>query len=238
MLLLGPSVEPGASRQFQTLARVEARDLQKIYLCPQSYLSYRDTPLPTIVDPERTTEEIATRTEVHMSFDPTEEYDDVNEAAVSDWKRETTARERIKAVIKQTTEPTSASGIAERAEASSPVVRDELDELTEIGLVEKIDGAPGTLYKRDDQMYIYQQVLRLHDEYSEDELVEMLQDLKQRVKQIRAEHDVESPAELAQQLDPDDHEGWEDHRTWQTAQKNLYLAKAAISFYDARKVVV
>ena len=50
--------------------------------------------------------------------------------------------------------------------------------------------------------------------------------------------DVESPAELAQQLDPDDHEGWEDHTTWQTAQKNLYLAKAAISFYDAEKVVV
>jgi len=38
-------------------------------------------------------------------------------------------------------------------------------------------------------------------------------------------------------LDPDDTEGWEDHTTWQTAQKNLYLAKAAISFSDARKAI-
>lgn len=173
-----------------------------------------------------------------MNFDPTEEYDDVNEAAVADWKSETTTRERIKAVVKRTTEPTPASEIAERANASPPVTRDELGELAEIGLVEKIDGAQGALYKRDDQMYIYQQVLKLHDEYSQEELVETLQDLKQTVNEIRTKYDVESPAELAQQLDPDDHEGWENHTTWQTAQKNLYLAKAAISFYDARNVVV
>lgn len=166
------------------------------------------------------------------------EYDDVNEAAVSDWKSETTTRERIKAVITRTTEPTPASEIAEKARASQPVVRDELTDLTEIGLVEKIDGGQGALYKRNDQMYIYRQVLKLHDEYSEDELVEALQDLKQTVTDIRAKHGAESPAELAQQLDPDDDEGWDDHRTWQTAQKNLYLAKAAISFYDAQKAVV
>ncbi|MFD1588223.1 ArsR family transcriptional regulator [Halorientalis brevis] len=173
-----------------------------------------------------------------MKSDPIEEYDDVNEAAVADWKSETTTRERIKAVITRTTEPTPASEIAEQARASKPVVRDELTELTEIGLVEKIEGGQGALYKRNDQMYIYQQVLKLHDEYSEDELIETLQELKQTVSEIRTTYGVESPAELAQQLDPDDHEGWDDHTTWQTAQKNLYLTKAAISFHDARKVVV
>lgn len=173
-----------------------------------------------------------------MNSDTIEEYDDVNEAAVTDWKSETTTRERIKAVITRTTEPTPASEIADKARASQPVVRDELAELAEIGLIEKIDGGQGTLYKRNDQMYIYRQVLKLQDEYSEDELVETLQDLKQTVSEIRAKHGVESPAELAQQLDPDDNGGWDDHTTWETAQKNLYLAKAAISFYDAEKVVV
>jgi DNA-binding transcriptional regulator GbsR (MarR family) len=173
-----------------------------------------------------------------MKSDPIEEYDDVNEAAVADWKSETTTRERIKAIITRTTEPTPASEIAEQARASKPVVRDELTELTEIGLVEKIDGGQGALYKRNDQMYIYQQVLTLQDEYSEAELIETLQELKQTVQELRTKYRVESPAELAQQLDPDDHEGWDDHTKWQTAQKNLYLAKAAISFYDAEKVVV
>ena len=173
-----------------------------------------------------------------MNFDPSEEYEDVNEAAVTDWKSETTTRERIKAVIMRTTEPTSASEVADKARASEPVVRDELNDLADSGLVEKIDGGQGALYKRNDQMYIYQQVLKLHDEYSVDELVEKLQDLKQTVSEIRTTYGVESPAELAQQLDPDDNEGWEDHTTWQTAQKNLYLVKAAISFYDAEKMVV
>jgi DNA-binding transcriptional ArsR family regulator len=172
-----------------------------------------------------------------MEPDLIEEYDDVNEAAVADWKSETTTRERIKAIITRTTEPTPASEIGKKARASKPVVRDELNELTELGLVEKIDGGQGALYKRNDQMYIYQQVLKLHDEYSEDELIETLQELKQTVQDIRTKYGVESPAELAQQLNPDDQDGWDDHTTWQTAQKNLYLAKAAISFYDARKVV-
>ncbi|RXK47798.1 ArsR family transcriptional regulator [Halorientalis pallida] len=172
-----------------------------------------------------------------MKSEPLEEYNDMNEAAVAEWKSETTTRERIKAIITRTTEPTPASEIAEKARASKPVVRDELNELTELGLVEKIDGGQGALYKRNDQMYIYQQVLKLHDEYSEDELIGTLQELKQTVQDIRTKYNVESPAELAQELDPDDQDGWDDHTTWQTAQKNLYLAKAAISFYDAQKVV-
>ena len=172
-----------------------------------------------------------------MNSDSIEAYTDVNEAAVDDWKSETTTRERIKAVITRTTEPTPASEIADRARASTPVVRDELAELAKIGLVEKIDTSQGALYERSDQMYIYQQVLDLHEEYSEDELVETLQELKQTVNEIRTTYGVESPAELAQELDPDDQDGWDDHTTWQTAQKNLYLAKAAISFSDARKVI-
>lgn len=172
-----------------------------------------------------------------MTSEPTEAYDDVNEAAVDDWKRETTTRERIKAVATRTTEPTPAAEIAERARASEPVVRDELDELTGMGVVEKIDGGQGALYKRNDRMYIYQQVVKLHEEYSEEELVESLQELKRTVQEVRTRYGVESPAELAQQLDPDDQDGWDDHTTWQTAQRNLYLTKAAISFYDARNVV-
>jgi DNA-binding transcriptional ArsR family regulator len=141
-------------------------------------------------------------------------------------------------VITRTTEPQPASEIAERAKASEPVVRDELTELTEIGLVEKTESGQGALYKRNDQMYIYQQVVQLREEYDEAELVEQLQTLKQTVSDIRSKHGVESPAELAQELDPGDTDGWGDHTTWQTAQKNLYLTKAAISFSDAEKVVV
>lgn len=173
-----------------------------------------------------------------METEPPEEYDDVNEAVARDWMEDTTTRQRIKAIIKRTREPKPVSDIAERARASEPVVRDELDELAEIGLVEKTETGQGAVYKRNDQMYIYNQVIKLNETYDEDQLVANLQELKGTIQTLREKHGVESPTELAQQLEPDDEDGWEDHTTWQTAEKNLYLTKAAISFYDARKVVV
>lgn len=173
-----------------------------------------------------------------MEIEAPPEYGDVNEAAVEEWKQETTTRERIRSIVQRIHEPTSASVIADRARASEPVVRDTLADLADIGLVETLETSQGTLYKRNDQMYIYEQVIKLHETYDEDELVTKLQDLKETINALRDEHGVESPTELAQELEPDDGDGWEDHTRWQTAEKNLYLAKAAISFYDARKVVV
>ncbi len=173
-----------------------------------------------------------------MQTEPPPEYDDVNEAVVEEWKQDTTTRERIRSVIQRIHEPTSAAAIAERARASEPVVRDTLADLADIGLVETQEMGQGTLYKRNDQMYIYRQVVELQNQYDETDLVAQLQGLKDTVNTFRNTYDVESPTELAQELEPDDTEGWDDHTTWQTAQKNLYLAKAALSFYDAQQVVV
>lgn len=173
-----------------------------------------------------------------MGTEPPPEYDDVNEAVVEEWKQDTTTRERIRSVIQRTHEPTSAAAIAERARASEPVVRDTLADLADIGLVETHESGHGTLYKRNDQMYIYRQVIELQNQYDETALVTQLQDLKDTVNAFRDKYGVESPTELAKELEPDNTEGWEDHTTWQTAQKNLYLAKAALSFYDAQRVVV
>lgn len=172
-----------------------------------------------------------------MEIEAPPEYEDVNEAAVEEWKQETTTRERIRSVVQRIREPTPASAIARRARASEPVVRDTLADLADLGLVETLETGQGTLYKRNDRMYIYKQVIKLHETYDEDELVTRLQELKETVNTLREKHGVESPTELAQELDPDDADGWEDHTVWQTAQKNLYLAKTAISFYDARNVV-
>jgi predicted ArsR family transcriptional regulator len=173
-----------------------------------------------------------------MDVDPPPEYDDVNEAVVEEWKQDTTTRERIRSVVQRIYEPTSAAAIAERARASEPAVRDTLTDLEEIGLVETQETGHGTLYKRNEQMYIFRQVVDLQNEYDETDLVAQLQDLKQTVNTFRDEYAVESPTELAQQLEPDDTEGWDDHTAWQTAQQNLYLVKAALSFYDAQRVVV
>jgi len=172
-----------------------------------------------------------------MEIEAPPEYDDVNQAAIEEWKQETTTRERIRSIVQRIREPTPVSTIAERAHASEPVVRDTLTDLVELGVVEALESGQTTLYKRSDQMYIYRQVVELHEAYEEDELVAKLQELKRTANGLRDEYGVESPTELAQELEPDDTDGWEDHMTWQTAQENLYLVKTAISFYDAKKII-
>ena len=172
-----------------------------------------------------------------MKIDPPPDYEDVNQAAIEDWKAETTTRERIRAVVQRIQDPTSAAAIAKQAYASEPVVRDALADLADLGVVETLETTQGTLYKRNDHMYIYRQVVKLHEAYDEDELVTELQSLKETVNTWRDKHNVESPTELAQKLEPDDTDGWEDHTAWQTAEQNLYLTKVAISFYDANRIV-
>lgn len=172
-----------------------------------------------------------------MEIETPPEYDNVNEAAVEEWKQETTTRERVRSVVQRLQEPTPVSTIADRAHASEPVVRDTIEDLVDIGLVETLETGQGTLYKRNDQMYIYRQVVDLQEAYDDEELVTKLQELKETINSLRNKYGVESPMELAQELEPDDTDGWEAHTTWQTAQKNLYLAKAAISFSDARKAL-
>ena len=173
-----------------------------------------------------------------MTIDPPPAYDDVNAAAVEAWKNDTTARERIRAVVQRIQEPTGAADIAAQARASEPVVRDTLAELADLGVVETIDTGRGTQYKRHDQMHIYRQIIRLQQEYDEPDLLAELQALKTTVNEFREAYGVESPTELAGELDPDDTDGWDDHTAWQTAERNLYLTKAALSFRDATKAVV
>lgn len=172
-----------------------------------------------------------------MAIDPPPEYEDVNETVIAEWKQETTTRERVRSVVQRIQEPTLASTIADRARASEPVARDTLADLNDLGVVATLETGHGTLYKRNDQMDIYRQIVEIHKTYDEGQLVARLQELKGTVNALRDKYGVESPTELAQELDPDDADSWEDHTKWQTAQKNLSLAKAAISFYDAERVV-
>ncbi|MDB2276768.1 ArsR family transcriptional regulator, partial [Halorubrum ezzemoulense] len=48
---------------------------------------------------------------------------DVNEAAIEEWKADTTTFDRIRHVSDVTTEPQAASTIAERAQVSEPTAR-------------------------------------------------------------------------------------------------------------------
>ena len=160
---------------------------------------------------------------------------DVNEQVVEEWTAATTARERIKEVLTETTRFAKASTIADRARVSEPTTRKYLNELVEEGVgVSEQDGRT-TLYKRNQGRVVDNRIEELRTTCSHQELIEGIQEMKQSVQGFRETYDVESPEDLVIELEPDD-EGWSDVGTWQSTRRNLAMAKAAIQVDEAHRL--
>ncbi|WP_096391768.1 winged helix-turn-helix domain-containing protein [Halopenitus persicus] len=163
---------------------------------------------------------------------PTEHWEgDVNEAAVEDWKADTTTFERIRQVIDVTTEPQSAKQIAERARVSEPTARKHLAALAETGRVKTITTDTGSRYMRAPQMLAMQRIADIHREHTKDEIRQAIQDLKSERRDFQERYDVGDIDELTLKLEPDD-DGWQDLTRWQQVEQNLEIAQAALTLYD------
>ena len=156
---------------------------------------------------------------------------DVNEAAVEDWTADTTTFERVRQIIDVTTEPQSASEIAERAHVSEPTARKHLSALAETGRVKTITTESGTRYMRAPQMLAMRRIADIHREHTKDEIRQAIQDLKEERRDFQDHYDVADVDELTRELEPGD-EGWRDLTRWQQVEQNLEIAQAALTLYD------
>lgn len=160
---------------------------------------------------------------------------DVNERVVEEWKASTTARERVKELLNETTSYSKASTIADRARVSEPTTRKYLNELVEEGIgVTEQDGRT-TLYKRNEGRLVDRRIEELRTTHSHRELVEGIREMEETVQEFRETYDVESPEDLAIELDPGD-EGWSDVGRWQSTRRNLAIAKAALQVDEAHRL--
>ncbi|MDQ2056352.1 helix-turn-helix domain-containing protein [Halobellus sp. H-GB7] len=156
---------------------------------------------------------------------------DANEAAVEDWTADTTTFERVRQIIDVTTEPQSASEIAERAHVSEPTARKHLSALAETGRVKTITTESGTRYMRAPQMLAMRRIADIHREHTKDEIRQAIQDLKEERRDFQDQYDVADIDELTLELEPGD-EGWGDLTRWQQVEQNLEIAQAALTLYD------
>ncbi|MDB2260613.1 ArsR family transcriptional regulator [Halorubrum ezzemoulense] len=156
---------------------------------------------------------------------------DVNEAAIEEWKADTTTFDRIRHVSDVTTEPQAASTIAERAQVSEPTARKYLSILAETGRVKVINTESGTRYMRAPQMLAMKRIAAIHREHTKSEIRDTIQDLKTELHSFREQYDVADVDELTLQLEPGD-DGWQDITRWQQIEQNLEIAQAALSLYD------
>jgi DNA-binding transcriptional ArsR family regulator len=156
---------------------------------------------------------------------------DVNEAAVDDWKADTTTFERVRQIIDVTTEPQTASQIAGRARVSEPTARKHLSALAETGRVKTFTSDAGTRYMRAPQMLAMRRIADIHREHTKAEIREAIRDLKAELQEFRERYDVADVDELTLDLEPGE-DGWEDVARWQQVEQSLDIAQAALSLYD------
>jgi len=76
-------------------------------------------------------------------------------------------------------------------------------------------------------------IRELREEATRDELLEGIKRMKAEIRQYEDQYGVMSPEELAQKLDAEDVEGWDELSAWKTTQRNLAVAQAAIAYDEA-----
>jgi DNA-binding Lrp family transcriptional regulator len=160
---------------------------------------------------------------------------DINERVVDEWVESTTARERIKEILEETTTYSKVSTIADRARVSEPTTRKYLKELVEEGIGTTEQDGRATLYKRNQGRLVDRRIEELRTTCSHQELVEAVQDMKESIAEFREIYDVESPEDLVIELEPSD-EGWNDVGQWQSTHRNLAITKAAIQVDEAHRL--
>lgn len=167
-----------------------------------------------------------------MTDDPA----DVNERVTEEWKADTSPGERVRTVMKRTYDPQSVATIAERALTSETTARKHLDVLAEDGFVAAVSPPDkrGTWYKRAPRSVVLERAQQILDSVDVETLSARVTELRETVREFEEQTGAESPRAAA----IDDVELDVAAVTeWQTARRNLKLARAALALADATEAV-
>jgi predicted ArsR family transcriptional regulator len=161
---------------------------------------------------------------------------DVNERVTEDWKADTSPGERVRFVMKRTYDPQAVATIAERALTTETTARKYLDVLTEDGFVEAVSPPDerGTWYKRSPRSVVLERAQQILDSVDLDTLSARVTELRETVREFKEETGAESPRTAAiadAELDA------ATMTEWQTARRNLKLARAALALADATEAL-
>ena len=163
----------------------------------------------------------------------TDTWDDINEHVKAEWKADTTPFERVYEVVEGAHEGQSAAEIAERALVSEPTARRHCKTLVNTGFAEAEQDSQTTLYRRNSDRVLMSRIRELREEADRDDLLDGIKRMKSEIRRYEDRYDVVSPEELAQKLDADETEGWDDLTAWKTTRQNLAVAQAALAYDEA-----
>jgi predicted ArsR family transcriptional regulator len=161
---------------------------------------------------------------------------DVNERVTEEWRADTTPGERVRTVMRRTYDPQPVATIAERALTSETTARKHLAILADDGFVETVSrpSERGTWYRRTPRSVVLERTQQLLDAVDVDTLSTRVAELRETVREFETRTGAESPQAAAAsdaKLDPT------AMTEWQTARRNLKLARAALALTDATDAV-
>lgn len=161
-----------------------------------------------------------------------DDFEDIDDFAAAEWKKETTADERIRTVINRTTIPKSASDIADTALVSETKARTTLNKLAEEGIVRSHQTDSGKLYDRDPEWHLLKQIRQLA---VSETLVDQIQRVKQELAEYKAKYDANDPEELLVSEKELNQDELDDVSHWRTAERELSHLRAAYRLKEAKE---
>jgi predicted ArsR family transcriptional regulator len=140
-------------------------------------------------------------------------------------------RERLLDVVIGLRTPTKVSTIAERADCDTETARDYLEWFDEMGMVQRHDGRP-VRYERNDAYFQWRRIDRIREEYSEQEIIDALDDTLKQIEDYRAQFDATHPDEVSiidatQEQNLSTEAAWEALSEWETLEQRAALLDEA-----------
>lgn len=154
------------------------------------------------------------------------------------WTETTTARERVRAIAETMTEPRSINWISTQANVAWSTARDELHALDEQGRLRRVDADDATLYQPDHTRLLFEEVRRLAEENSREQLRSELAAITEEIEDWREKYGVETWEDLEGTLADDDlsSSSLSERRDviafWNENERDRRLIKHALELYE------
>lgn len=178
-------------------------------------------------------------------------YEEINEAVREEWVEETTPYQRVRDVIKHIYQPVTAETVANEAETTPKTARKHLKTLAKEGFVSSEEEGRATGYYRSPESIILQNARDILTESSIEELRSQISEMRSTIQQYQERTGVKSPEQLevdvtnryfyeeanSMVFDEEQPITPQDLTEWETTQRNLAIANAALSIGIALREV-
>jgi hypothetical protein len=129
-------------------------------------------------------------------------------------------------------EPATASDVAELAGHGVDAAREYLEWFEQMGIVTQVTDSPAT-YKRNQAYLNWRRVQKLQQEYTTEELLDLLKTESERVETLESDFEAESPDNIsisryASETDRSIEDVWERLSAWHTARRRVALLERAL----------